>query len=249
MREIVALDRIIFEARARAIEAVQKRERGMVDYAALMKNLYGVTVEGKVTNARARTLFNVLAFFEESFIRQMLRSVEIKDLGPVHGRWKDKARKMELNEDVFSSRASYGTGNMAKVTETVHVILHEFIHALDEHFGFSKSARWLGLSGWKRSPQETPPGYERYIEKRPGWKKLKDVIHSDWIHRKDAAFVRRYAGRNPYEDFTEHLTFYIMGLITKFKNEGGHRKLAFVRKAYRLLAQDPSLVFYWLRAE
>jgi len=243
----ISLDWIVKEAGARARDAATAR--GMVDYAALMKKLYGVKLEGKVTNTRARTLFNVLAFFEEPFIRQMLRTVEIKDLGPIHGRWRDKARKMELNEDVFTSREHYGGGHLSKVTETVHVILHEFIHALDEHFGFSKSKKWLGFSGWVNSPKEVPEGYARYEERRPGWRKLKNITRSNWVHKKDADFVRRYASRNPYEDFTEHLTFYIMGLVRKFKGNGGKKKLAFVRKAYRILAEDPSLVFYWLRDE
>ena len=137
---------------------------------------------------------------------------------------------MTLNPSIFKFKKEFENG-VDDVPYKLFVIVHEIGHCIDHIEKVSFSKKWQSISGWKKCDRDEviPKGYDRYIEKRKGREKA-GPKKSNWIHKEDADFCRKYSSRNPREDFADSFAFAVFKVWNKFKGEGGKEKLEIVKK-------------------
>jgi len=173
-----------------------------------------------------------LSYYKTKFIKGRIDKIIRKDLGGVHGRWKDTEKKkwMTLNPRIFDFKRRWKNDDV-DIPYAIFTIVHEIAHCIDHLEKISFSKKWQSISGWKKCDinDKIPDGYKRYIEKRPG-RKLAGHKKSGWIYKEDSDFCRKYTSRNPREDFADSLAFVILGFSDKLRGEGGKRKLEIIKE-------------------
>ena len=196
------------------------------------KKDFGTELDEKFEVDQIKLLIKCFSFFNKKFIKNKIHKIDLEDLGGVHGKWKDtpKKQQMVLNPSIFKFKKDFENGTH-DVPYKIFVIVHEIGHCIDhiEKVSFSKS--WQAISGWKRCERDEviPKGYDRYIEKRPGRQKA-GLKKSNWVHKEDADFCRKYSSRNPREDFADAFAFAVFKVWGKFKGDGGKKKMDIVKK-------------------
>ena len=172
-----------------------------------------------------------LDYYNTKFIKSRIDKIIRKDLGGVHGRWKDTETKkwMTLNPRIFNFKRRWKDED-TNIPYALFTIVHEIAHCVDHIEKISFSKKWQAISGWKKCDinDRIPDGYKRYIEKRPG-RKLAGHKKSGWIYKEDSNFCRKYTSRNPREDFADCLAFVILGFTQKLEGEGGKKKLEIIK--------------------
>ena len=196
------------------------------------KKDFGTELDEKFEVDQIKLLIKCFSFFNKKFIKNKIQKIKLEDLGGVHGKWKDtpKKKQMVLNPSIFKFKKDFENG-IHDVPYKIFVIVHEIGHCIDhiEKVSFSKS--WQSISGWKRCDRDEviPKGYVRYIEKRLG--RQKDGLKkSNWVHKEDSDFCRKYSSRNPREDFADAFAFAVFKVDSKFKGECCKKKLEIVKK-------------------
>lgn len=195
------------------------------------KKEYGTEIDSNFKPDQVKMLKKAFTKFDKNFIKGRIDKIILKDLGGVHGKWanKPKSKEMILNPSIFKLRRKFKNGSK-EVPYNLFVLIHEIGHCVDHVERISYSKVWQSISGWKKWPRskKVPEGYIRYIEKRPGRKAAGDK-KSDWVHKDDADFCRKYASRNPREDFADCFAHGVLGLWNKFKGDGGEQKMAIIK--------------------
>lgn len=196
------------------------------------KKDFGTELDEKFEVGQIKLLIKAFKYFNEKFIKNKIHKISLEDLGGVHGKWKDTPKKklMVLNPSIFDFKKDFENG-INDVPYKLFVIVHEIGHCIDHIEKVSYSRTWQAISGWKKCERDEviPKGYDRYIEKRPGRQKA-GLKKSNWVHKEDADFCRRYSSRNPREDFADAFAFAVFKVWDKFKGEGGKKKLDMVKK-------------------
>lgn len=137
--------------------------------------------------------------------------IDFKDLGesaeyhPNHGYYIGGMlvlnHRMEQDSTVFKDASS---GKACPILE--FVLYHEIGHGYDEFKGgLSEHSEWLALSGWSKVPG---PGLQRITIVDEG-----RVTEGEWCFDPSLeGFSRYYGMRNPWDDFADCFSFYIMGM-------------------------------------
>jgi hypothetical protein len=136
---------------------------------------------------------------------------------------------MTLNPSIFKFKRKIDGND--DIPYGLFTIVHEIAHCVDHQLRVSFSREWKAISGWKKLDRraDVPEDYDRYEEKRPG-REIAGHKLSNWIHKKEADFIRKYTSRNPREDFADSLAYGALGLWHKFKGEGGEKKMEIIKK-------------------
>ena len=195
------------------------------------KNRWGIDLDPHFKIKEINIISDALSYYNTKFIKNRIDRIIRKDLGGVHGRWKNTEKKkwMTLNPSIFDFKPRWKNDDV-DLPYAIFTIVHEVAHCIDylERISFSK--KWQSISGWKKCDinDKVPDGYKRYIEKRPG-RELAGHKKSHWIYKEDSEFCRKYTSRNPREDFADSLAFVILGLPEKLKGEDGAKKLEIIK--------------------
>jgi hypothetical protein len=193
---------------------------------------YGTELIGDFQISQINLLNKAFALFEKSFIKNKIHKITLKDLGGVHGRWKDTETKKEmtLNPSIFKFKREFENGTN-DLPYQLFVLVHEIGHCIDHIEKISFSKKWQAISGWKKCDrnEKVPKGYKRYIEKRKG-REVAGPKKSNWIYKEDSDFIRKYTSRNPREDFADSFAFGVFGHWHRFKGEGGQKKMEIIKK-------------------
>jgi len=199
------------------------------------KKEYGTQLDSKFETEQIELLNRAFSLFHKDFIKNKIPNIKLEDMGGVHGKWEEtKSEKfMILNPRIFNyvkEFEDYGK----EIPYNLFIIVHELGHCTDHIERISFSKKWQSISGWKKCDihDKVPYGYERYIEKRKG-REAAGHKKSDWIHKKDADFVRRYASRSPREDFADSFAFGVFELWDRFKGEGCEKKMEIIKKVLK----------------
>jgi hypothetical protein len=194
------------------------------------KSKWGIELDQNFTLREIKVISEGLSYYNTKFIKNRIDRIIRKDMGAVKGRWKNTEKKkwMFLNPKIFNFKKRWKNEDV-DIPYAVFTVVHETAHCIDylERISFSKE--WQSLSGFKKCDihDKVPDGYIRYIERRPGRKGPKK---SEWIHKEDSNFCRKYSSKNPREDFADSLAFTILGLSEKMKGEDGKEKLKIIKK-------------------
>lgn len=195
------------------------------------KEKYATELDKNMSVEQIKLIEKAFKFYNQKWIKGKIDVIKLKDLGGVHGRWTDKPKlkRMSLNPTIFKFKKKID-GN-EDIPYGLFTIIHEIAHCVDHQLRVSFSRDWKAISGWKKLDRRAnvPDGYLRYEEKRPGREKAGHKL-SNWIHKKEADFVRKYTSRNPREDFADSLAYAVLGLWHKFKGEGGEKKAEIIKK-------------------
>lgn len=127
-----------------------------------------------------------------------------RGMSPKHGRFDPQTKTVRINPETFQLRQRFGAGQ-GWVQHIEMTMVHEFGHALFGTLTQQQKQEWYDLSGWvkgTRSENAAP-----YVEKRSGWPEYK----SEWTHKKGIRFTRKYAEKNPNEQFADCFAFYLLG--------------------------------------
>lgn len=193
---------------------------------------WGIELDPHFTLLEIKVISQGLDYYDTKFIKDRIDRIIREDLGAVHGRWKDTKTKkwMYLNPSIFDFKRRW-KNDQVDIPYALFTIVHEIAHCVDyiERVSFSKE--WQSISGWKKCDRDekVPEGWTRYVEKRPGRGKP-GKKRSNWIHKTDADFCRKYTSKNPREDFADSLSFVILGFSDKLKGQGGLKKLQIINK-------------------
>jgi len=191
-----------------------------------------IKLDPRFTMKEIEIISEGLEYYNTKFIKSRIDRIIRKDLGGVHGRWKNTETKkwMTLNPRIFNFKRRWKDED-TDIPYALFTVVHEIAHCVDylERISFSK--KWQAISGWKKCDinDRIPEGYKRYIEKRPG-RKLAGHKKSGWIYKEGSDFCRKYTSRNPREDFADCLAFVILGFEEKLKGEGGLKKLEIIKQ-------------------
>jgi len=194
------------------------------------KSKWGIELDENFTQREIDIISKGLSYFKTDFIKNRIERIIRKDMGTVRGKWKNTEKKkwMYINPIIFDFKKRWKNDDV-NIPYAVFTVVHETAHCIDylERISFSKE--WQSISGFKKCDihKKIPEGYQRYIERRPGRKGQKK---SEWIHKEDSDFCRKYSSKNPREDFADCLAFTILGLSNKIKGEGGEKKMKIISK-------------------
>ena len=204
-----------------------KAEKMIEDF----KEKYGTELDKKMSVEQIELIEKAYKFYKQKWIKGKIDKIKLRDLGGVHGRWTDrpKLKQMTLNPTIFKFKRKIDGND--DIPYGLFTIVHEIAHCVDYQLRISFSSEWKAISGWKKLDRRAnvPDGYVRYEELRPG-RKLAGHKLSNWMHKKEADFIRKYTSRNPREDFADHLAYAALGLWHKFKGEGGEKKMEIIKK-------------------
>ena len=196
------------------------------------KKKFGTDLDEKFEVSQIKLIEKAFDIFDKKFIKNKIDKVILKDLHGVHGRWHDSGKKQEmtLNPSIFDFKKEFENG-VKDVPYKLFVLVHEIGHCIDHLERVSYSKEWQSISGWKKLSRKSnvPEGYVRYVEKRKG-REIAGPKKSEWIHKEDADFCRKYTSRNPREDFADSFAHGVFGLWDRFKGEGGKKKIEIIKK-------------------
>lgn len=191
-----------------------------------------IKLDPRFTMKEIEIISEGLEYYNTKFIKSRIDRIIRKDLGGVHGRWKNTETKkwMTLNPRIFNFKRRWKDED-TDIPYALFTVVHEIAHCVDYLEKISFSKKWQAISGWKKCDinDRIPEGYKRYIEKRPG-RKLAGHKKSGWIYKEGSDFCRKYTSRNPREDFADCLAFVILGFEEKLKGEGGLKKLEIIKQ-------------------
>ncbi len=196
------------------------------------KKRWEIELDPHFTTKEIEVISEGLEYYNTKFIKSRIDRIIRKDLGGVHGRWKNTETKkwMTLNPRIFNFKRRWKDED-TDIPYALFTVVHEIAHCVDYLEKISFSKKWQAISGWKKCDinDRIPEGYKRYIEKRPG-RKLAGHKKSGWIYKEGSDFCRKYTSRNPREDFADCLAFVILGFEEKLKGEGGLKKLEIIKQ-------------------
>lgn len=196
------------------------------------KKKYDTDIDPDFSVRQIKFIEKAFAYYDTKWIKGKVDKIVLKDLGGVHGRWSDrpKLKQMTLNSSIFDFKRKFKHDDI-EIPYAIFTIVHEIAHCVDYQLRVSFSKEWQSISGWKKLDRKksVPDDYIRYVEKRPG-REIAGPKRSNWIHKKDAEFIRKYTSRNPREEFADSLAFGILGFWNKFTGEGGERKKEIIKK-------------------
>ena len=174
----------------------------------------------------AKKASQILSYFKSLSRSGVVRSCKIytltldntmgasKPYSPNHGFYVNNS--VTLNDDMFQhpDTPEDFTDGKTTMTRIQHTLIHEFGHGYDEAFGeLSLKPEWLQLSGWSLEPKS---GLMRLHI--PGDADSPEVW-GEWYYDPTAGFPRFYAKRNPYDDWADCFTYYLVGLDSKLPKE------------------------------
>jgi len=204
-----------------------KAEKMIEDF----KEKYETKLDKNMSVEQIELIERAYKFYKQKWIKGKVDIIKLKDLGGVHGRWRDtpKLKQMTLNPSIFKFKRKIDGND--DIPYGLFTIVHEIAHCVDYQLKVSFSREWKAISGWKKLDRRAnvPEGYARYEEKRPG-REIAGHKLSNWIHKEDSDFIRKYTSRNPREDFADSLAYGALGLWHKFKGEGGEKKMEIIKK-------------------
>jgi len=215
----------IFESKK---EKLTKAQEMIISF----KEKFGTDLDEKFEVSQIKLIEKAFDTFDKKFIKNKIDKIILKDLGGVHGRWHDseKRKEMTLNPSIFKFKKEFENG-VKDVPYKLFVLIHEIGHCIDHIERTSYSKEWQAISGWKRLDRRSnvPEGYTRYVEKRKG-REIAGPKKSNWIHKEDASFCRKYTSRNPREDFADCFAFGVFSAWDRFTGEGGKKKMEIIKK-------------------
>jgi hypothetical protein len=215
----------IFESKK---EKLTKAQEMIISF----KEKFGTDLDEKFEVSQIKLIEKAFDTFDKKFIKNKIDKIILKDLGGVHGRWHDseKRKEMTLNPSIFKFKKEFENG-VKDVPYKLFVLIHEIGHCIDHIERTSYSKEWQAISGWKRLDRRAnvPDGYTRYVEERKG-REIAGPKKSNWIHKEDASFCRKYTSRNPREDFADCFAFGVFGAWNRFAGEGGKKKMEIIKK-------------------
>lgn len=162
-----------------------------------------------------RQIYNILAPVPLGFIKNCgIKNLIIRgDMGPNkpyypnHGYFVDD--KIALNADIFHNPDSpndFIDHRGYFLTRPQQTLLHELFHGYDAaHNNLSLKPEWLKLSGWSPVPK---PGLKRIVIRDSDM----PVKYGEWYYNPTSDFTRFYAKMNPWDDWADSGSFFILGL-------------------------------------
>lgn len=213
-------------------ESVEEKEvtRAVEKEIKRFKSKWEIELDKTFTLREIKVISEGLSYYNTKFIKNRIDKIIRKDMGAVRGRWKNTEKKkwMFLNPKIFNFKKRWKNQDV-DIPYAIFTVVHETAHCIDylERISFSKE--WQSISGFKKCDihDKVPDGYIRYIERRPGRKGPKK---SEWIHKEDSNFCRKYSSKNPREDFADSLAFYVLGLAEKIKGDSSDKKLEIIKR-------------------
>lgn len=216
----------------KTFESKEEPTKKVLELIEYFKDEYGVDVDSNFNTNQLKLIQKAFKMFDKKFIKNKIDKIFCKDLGGVHGRWHDSSKKkqMTLNPSIFKFKKDFENGTN-DIPYDLFVIVHEIGHCIDHLERVSYSREWKAISGWKKLDRRAnvPEDYIRYEEKRKG-RELAGHKLSNWIHKKDANFCRKYTSRNPREDFADSFAHGAFGLWDRFEGESGKKKMEIIKK-------------------
>ena len=195
------------------------------------KEDFGTELDENFDTNQIKLLRKAFELFDKKFIKNKIKKIILKDLGGVHGKWKDtpKKKQMTLNPSIFKFEKEFENG-VDDLPYKLFVIVHEIGHCVDHLEKVSFSKKWQAISGWKRCDRDKviPEGYDRYIEKRKG-REAAGHKKSNWVYKEGSDFIRKYSSRNPREDFADSFAFGVFGHWHRFEGDGGKKKMEIIK--------------------
>jgi hypothetical protein len=215
-------------------ESESKKDKMIEDF----EKEFGTELDENFEENQIKLLKRAFSLFNKKFIKNKIPLIKLNNtLKGVHGRWEEKGKKswMELNPKIFNYKKEFEDYGK-EIPYNLFIIVHEIGHCTDHVERTSYSKEWQSISGWKKCDinKKIPDGYTRYIEKRTG-REIAGPKKSDWIHKEDADFVRRYASRNPREDFADSFAFGVFELWDRFKGKGCKEKMAMIKDVLKIV--------------
>lgn len=211
-----------------AKEELSKREKMIEKF----EKDFDTELDPKFEISQIELLIKAFKHFNKKFLKSKIDKITLEDLGGVHGKWKHspKEKQMVLNPSIFDFKKKF-ENDIGNIPYKEFVIVHEIGHCIDHIEKVSYSKKWQSISGWKKCERDEkiPDGYTRYIEKRVGREKA-GPKKSDWVHKEDADFCRKYSSRNPREDFADSFAFAVFKNYKRFESDCCKEKLEIVKK-------------------
>jgi len=170
------------------------------------------------------------SLFDKSFIKNKVKTILLRDMGGVHGKWSDrKNHQMILNPRIFKFKRKLHHFNK-RIPYNLFIITHELGHCIDHVEKISFGSEWKRISGWKKCDinEKVDKGFKRYIEKRKG-REAAGTKKSNWVHKEEAHFCRKYSSRSPREDFADSFAFSVFNILEKFHGKDGKKKEAIIQ--------------------
>jgi len=139
---------------------------------------------------------------------------ESKPFYPNHGYYYPLDKSVTLNNDIFYNPDfpdDFYDSNGYRVSRPTQTLVHEFLHGFDAARGeISLKPDWLKLSGWSETPK---PGLKRMVINEPGM----PAKVGEWYYKPEpySGFTRFYAKMNPWDDFSDSATFFLLGMKNK----------------------------------
>lgn len=195
------------------------------------KEKFGTELDKKFETNQIKLIQKAFDMFDLRFIKNKIDKIFLKDLKGIHGRWLDseKSKEMTLNPAIFKFKKKFENGSK-DIPYNLFIIVHEIGHCIDHIEKISSSKEWQAIPGWKElnTRAKVPKKMSRYEEKRTGRERAGSK-KSNWIHREDANFCRRYTSRNPKEDFADSFAFGAFGAWDRFTGEDGKKKMDIIK--------------------
>lgn len=186
---------------------------------------YDLELPEEITDKQLKDLEEAFSYLPKNLVKNHITKIVFKDITPVRGRYVRQGKKggeVILNPRLFDYKIFFNI-NGKKIPRKIFTIVHEIGHMMDHTHGITRKKEWKDLSGWEKLDidKKVPNTHTRYVEKQKGRSvDKKGHKKSEWIHKKDAEFSRRYGSRNPHEDFADLFAFTIFGKEFDFEAEG-----------------------------
>jgi len=195
------------------------------------KEKWGTKLDPKFESNQIDLIDEAFSLFDKDFIKGKVKSIVLKDMGGVHGKWSDrKNHQMTINPRIFNFKRLLHHDEQ-RIPYNLFIIVHELGHCIDHIEKISFESEWKKISKWKTCDidERVPKGFKRYIEKRKG---REEAGHkkSNWIHDESAHFCRKYSSRSPREDFADSFAFSTFGVLEKFHGKDGKKKQEIINR-------------------
>ena len=205
----------------------------------LLKERFGLNILPDSRVISPHILYRQIWFALSSIPAALIKDCQVtkvllkSDMGPNkpyypnHGYYDPTCKEIGLNINCFTEPdhpKDFVDQNGYEIGRGAQTLTHEFGHALDHCRGdLSLEHSWLILSGWSENSR---PGLKKLIIDEPNVPK----IVGEWFYHPKAEFTRFYGKRNPYDDFADCFSFYVLGMknkIPKNKRTYFNKLLAF----------------------
>ena len=124
-----------------------KAEKMIEDF----KEKYGTELDKNMSVEQIEIIERAYKFYKQKWIKGKVDIIKLKDLGGVHGRWRDepKLKKMTLNPSIFKFKRKIDGND--DIPYGLFTIVHEIAHCVDHQLKVSFSIESYDRNTWKET--------------------------------------------------------------------------------------------------